>query len=70
MRKDLPLAFVLLFLAVLAMSGCFEPEAIVAVPPTATVVVPEPTLGPTMTPVPRPEAVGVDLEHPASGNSA
>lgn len=70
--KDLALVFVLLFLAVLTMSGCFEPEAIVAVPPTATVVVPEPTVGPTMAPEPRPEAVAfplaapvhVDLERP------
>ena len=70
--KDLAIVCGLLFLAVLAMSGCVEPDAVVAVPPTATVVVPEPTTRPTLTPEPRPKAMGfplaapvhVDLERP------
>ena len=70
--KDLAGVCGLLFLAVLVMSGCAEPDAIVAVPPTATVAVPGTTVGPTSTPEPKPETMGfplaapvlVDLERP------
>ena len=63
--KYLTSACGLLLLAVVAMAGCVEPEAIVAVPPTATVVVPEPTMGPTVTPKPKLEAMGFPLAAPA-----
>lgn len=63
---------VLLFV-VLALAGCFEPDAIAAVPATATLFVPQPTEPPPTTPTPVPTArtfplaapVHVTVEHPA-----
>ena len=54
----------LLFLAALALSGCGEPVAIAAVPPTATVYAPPPTETPPPTPGPTPAALHFPLPAP------
>ncbi len=50
----------LLFLIILTLSGCAEPAAIAAVPPTSTVYAPLPT----ETPRPTPEATPASLDFP------
>jgi hypothetical protein len=55
----------LLLLAVLALSGCAEPAAIAAVPPTATVY----ALPPTETPPPSPEPTQAALDFPLAAPS-
>lgn len=56
--------FWILCLAALALAGCLEPDAIVAVPPTETPHVPQPTDTPVATATPRPEALVFPLEAP------
>jgi hypothetical protein len=58
----------LLFLAVLALSGCAEPVAVAAVPPTATVYAPPPTETPP--PPPEPTPVALDFPLPAPEKEA
>ncbi len=55
----------LLWLLVLALSGCLGPDPIVAVPPTETPDLPPPTAVPRPTLVPRPEALLFPLPAPA-----
>ena len=54
----------LLFLAALALTGCAEPVAIAAVPPTATVYAPLPTDAPPPPPEPTPAALDFPLAAP------
>lgn len=54
----------LLFLVALALSGCGEPVAIAAVPPTATVYAPLPTDTPPVPPEPTPVALDFPLPAP------
>jgi hypothetical protein len=55
----------LLFLAALTLSGCAEPAAIAAVPPTATVYAPPPTETPPPPPEPTPAALDFPLVSPS-----
>jgi hypothetical protein len=55
----------LLFLLALALSGCSDPEPIVAVPPTSTPNSLPPTVAPLATPYPEPEALQFPLAAPA-----
>lgn len=55
----------LLFLAALIMSGCAEPAAIAAVPPSPTVYAPPPTKAPTPEPEPTPAALDFPLAAPS-----
>jgi hypothetical protein len=67
---------VLLFLAVLALTGCAEPAAIAAIEPTPTLYPPPPTDIPPPPPGPTPVALdfplpaptGVDEERPSDQN--
>ena len=56
--------FGILLLVILALSGCVEPEAIEAVPATATPQVPQPTDPPPATPTPVPVAAEFPLAAP------
>jgi len=54
----------LLLLAVLALSGCAEPAAVAAVPPTATVYAVPPTEEPPPPPEPTPASVDFPIAAP------
>ena len=58
---------VLLFLAAVALTGCAEPQTIVAVEPTATLYPPPPTDVPL--PPPRPTPAAMDFPLPAPTQS-
>jgi hypothetical protein len=55
----------LLLLAALMLSGCAQPAAISAVPPTATVYAPPPTEIPPSPPEPTPAALDFPLPAPS-----
>ncbi len=64
--KPLGVAIVvgLLFLIILTLSGCAEPAAVAAVPPTSTVYAPLPTETPHPPPEPTPASLDFPLPAP------